>query len=115
MIKILMDNNLSPRLYLKLNQEGEWLFDHVDDFMLEAADDFTIWKFARNNGYTILTKDSDFNYLYQAKGVPPKIIWLRVGNMKTKALEILLESQKNIIAHFVKHSEQGLLEITMMD
>jgi len=48
---------------------------------LNTEDDEIIFLKARNAGNVILvTKDRDFPELQQRLGVPPKIIWLRIGN-----------------------------------
>jgi len=45
---------------------------HVDDKM--------IWQYAVDNGYVIVTKDSDFYEMSLVYGPPPKIVWLKMGN-----------------------------------
>ena len=52
----------------------------VNQVGLEQADDFTIWRFAKDNGFTIVTKDSDFHEISLVQGSPPKILWLKCGN-----------------------------------
>lgn len=39
----------------------------------------------------IVTKDKDFVALLQAKGTPPKILWVTVGNVKNAALKQIFE------------------------
>lgn len=46
------------------------------------ATDSRIWAFAAENDLVILTKDSDFSDRIQLSGPPPKVIHLRVGNMR---------------------------------
>ncbi|GGF12226.1 DUF5615 family PIN-like protein [Flavobacterium limi] len=40
----------------------------------QPAKDIEIWEFAKQNNYTILTHDDDFEKLLLLKGVPPKVI-----------------------------------------
>jgi len=48
--------------------------------------------------------------LFEAKGFPPKIILLRIGNMnKKKAEEVLLQAKSSIV--HLENSDCGLLEI----
>jgi len=54
------------------------------------ATDCEIWEFARRNGYIIVTNDSIFNDLNLLFGFPPKIIWIRTGNLATQNLASLL-------------------------
>jgi hypothetical protein len=49
---------------------------------LAQANDDKIWEHAKKDGYTIVTKDSDFNDISMVKGFPPHIIWLRIGNSR---------------------------------
>ncbi len=47
---------------------------------MQFATDREIWSFARENGFCIVTFDSDFNDLATLQGQPPKIIWLGFRN-----------------------------------
>ena len=57
---------------------------------MREADDFEIWEYAKANGYAIVSKDSDFQQRSLLYGFPPKFIWLRVGNCRSKLIEELL-------------------------
>ncbi|WP_448543711.1 DUF5615 family PIN-like protein [Roseiflexus sp.] len=63
---------------------------HVVFHGLDQASDIDIWTFARANGYTIVTRDNDFNDLSTLVGAPPKIIWLRIGDSTTARVEQVL-------------------------
>lgn len=58
-MKLLFDQNLSYKLVNRLADVFPKL-DHVRNFDLGDADDAAIWEFARQNGYTIVSKDEDF-------------------------------------------------------
>ena len=77
----------------------------------ERLSDLTIWKFAKSNNYSILTFDEDFIDLQNLYGYPPKIIWLRTGNVRTAEIASLLISQKEVIYDFIDNSEFGILEL----
>jgi len=49
---------------------------------LDESEDNLIWEFAKENGFTITTKDSDFNEILLVNGFPPQVIWIRTGNCK---------------------------------
>ena len=68
---------------------------------LENATDNIIWKFAKDHNFTIVTFDADFADIVNIKGHPPKIIWLRTGNLTTKAITKLLINHKSIIIDFI--------------
>ena len=81
-MKLLFDENLSPRLVELLAD----LFPgsvHVRDVGLSAADDADVWNYARDNGFVICSKDSDMHQRSFLFGHPPKIIWVRLGNCST--------------------------------
>ena len=59
--------------------------------------DTDIWSYAQKNGYTIVTFDSDFYDISLINGHPPKIIWLRTGNLtKNDVVKLLMEKKKQI-------------------
>jgi len=47
---------------------------------LERSSDTSIWAYARQHDFIIVTKDSDFVDLSTLYGQPPKIILLKTGN-----------------------------------
>ena len=84
---------------------------HVKQENLINASDKQIWDFAKTNEYTIVTQDSDFNDLNILNGFPPKIIWIRTGNIKTVALmNILIEYNKELES-FINNDDFGCFEI----
>ena len=56
---------------------------HVETAGLRRATDEAIWRFARDHGFAILSKDDDFSSLALVRGAPPKVIWLQIGNAPT--------------------------------
>jgi len=78
-MKLLFDENLSPKLPRLLAA----LFPHsvhACECGLRGVADEDVWEYARNNGFAIISKDSDFQQRSLLYGPPPKIIWLRIGN-----------------------------------
>ncbi len=66
-MKLLFDHNLSPRLVNRLFD----LFPesiHVYMLSMEQADDLEIWKYAQDNDFIIVTRDSDYNELLILRG-----------------------------------------------
>ena len=90
-MKLLFDQNLSPRLPSLL---ADIYPDsvHVREVALRDADDLVIWEYAKANRYTIVSKDSDFQQRSLLNGAPPKFIWLRVGNCNVAHIENLLRA-----------------------
>ena len=103
-MKLLLDQNLSYRLLDKIESVYPGS-TQVRLLGLEQADDLTIWRFARDNGYTIVTKDSDFHELSLLHGEPPKVIWFKCGNKpKWYVLGLLINNQDRIHNFHVDHS-----------
>jgi predicted nuclease of predicted toxin-antitoxin system len=63
----------------------------------DALSDLAVWERARQDGYCLVSKDSDFNELLAAKGFPPKVIWIRLGNCTTSQIATLLDDQRDTI------------------
>lgn len=76
-MKLLFDQNLSPRL---VNSLADLYPDsnHVASLGLGSATDQVVWNHAQLNDFVIVTKDADFNELSVVFGFPPKVIWLLV-------------------------------------
>jgi predicted nuclease of predicted toxin-antitoxin system len=98
-MKLLFDQNLSPRL-TRLLADIYPESIHVREVGLREADDLVIWEYAVVHGYAIVSKDSDFQQRSLLHGAPPKFIWLRVGNCTVKRTEDLLRSYSAAIHTF---------------
>ncbi|MGA2600778.1 MAG: DUF5615 family PIN-like protein [Bryobacteraceae bacterium] len=72
-MKLLLDENLSPRLVNRLDLLFPGL-THVRDVGLKQADDQQIWDWARDNDFAIVTTGADFVALAQRHGWPPKVV-----------------------------------------
>ena len=81
---------------------------HLD---LENASDVQIFDYAKSNGYTIVTFDSDFVDMNILKGIPPKIIWMKTGNLTTKAITELIYKNIQEIKIFLESEENEILEV----
>lgn len=109
-MKLLFDENLSPRL-------PEVLADvypdslHIHECGLGSADDSAIWQYAKANRFTIVSKDSDFQERGVLQGQPPKFIWLRVPNCSTQEIENLLRVAVPIIKRFIQEDQESCLAL----
>ena len=111
-MKLLLDANVSWKLVANLKEHFVECV-HVDDIPeLEfPAKDAQIWQYAKDKGYTIITRDNDFNDLISMKGFPPKIVLLRTGNCSRNFTGELLIRSKLAIQDLLKSEKHGLLEI----
>ena len=78
---------------------------------LDKSSDTDVWNFAKDNLYTIVTKDSDFNDLAIFKGAPPKVIWLKIGNCRVIEIETILKENEKEIKLFLETKDSAILEI----
>ncbi len=109
LMKLLFDQNISFRLIKKIARlypEAK----QVREIGLENATDWEIFEFAINNGYAIVTFDSDFCDLNNLNNFPIKIIWLRTGNITTKNPELIFKEKHGLIQSFL-NEENACLEL----
>ena len=79
MARFLVDVNLPYYFSLWNNSD----FIHQKDIN-DAWTDEQIWNYAKANNLTIITKDSDFSNRILLREPPPKIIHMRIGNLKMR-------------------------------
>jgi predicted nuclease of predicted toxin-antitoxin system len=109
-MKLLFDQNLSPRL---VNRLADLYPDsqHVFYLGLDQADDRALWEYAKQNDFTVVTRDSDFSELVILQGFPPKVIWIRRGNCSTNQIEEILRSHNKDITQFNENPNLGMLTL----
>jgi predicted nuclease of predicted toxin-antitoxin system len=110
-VKLLLNENLSPRLALALSD----LYpdsESVRECGLRGAPDVDVWQYAQTNGFVIVSKDSDFSQRSFLLGGPPKVIWLRIGNCTTTRVDFVLRNAAPRIHEFLSHGEESCLVLT---
>ena len=98
-MKLLFDQNLSFKLCAKLAD----LFPESSQVRLvglDQTDDRTVWQYAKDHGFVVVSQDSDLADMAALYGAPPKIIWLRCGNQPTATIEAILRGAAEAIAAF---------------
>ena len=109
-MKLLFDQNLSPRLVTMLSD----LFpgsEHVQSVGLDRSPDTPLWDFARDSDFVIVTKDVDFSDRSAIAGHPPRIIWLRLGNCTTSDIESALRRNQERVEAFNEDEDLGVLAL----
>jgi predicted nuclease of predicted toxin-antitoxin system len=107
-MKLLFDQHFSFRTVKGLDD----LFPdarHLRFFNLVHASDSEIWDFARTEGFTIITKDSDFHQRSLTFGHPPKVVWLRCGNLPRAELEAFIRKNAALLRDFIREEGKSLL------
>jgi predicted nuclease of predicted toxin-antitoxin system len=77
MIEFLVDVNLPYKFKLWHDER----FQHVREIDDEWSDR-QIWQYAKERSLTIITKDVDFSNRIITSKPPPKVIHIKIGNMK---------------------------------
>ncbi len=85
---------------------------HVRLQGLASADDLTVWEFAKQGGFVIISKDADFRQLSFLHGYPPKVVWLRVANQSTVGIEALVRGRVADFVAFQEDPDAALLVLT---
>jgi predicted nuclease of predicted toxin-antitoxin system len=109
-VKLLFDQNLSPRLVQHLSDlyPGS---EHVFLAGLDRASDSLLWDYARQNGFTIVTKDADFTDMSEVLGFPPKVVWNRLGNCSTNQIECILRQHHDAIVGLAENANAHILTL----
>ena len=58
----------------------------------ESPSDTQIWQYAKQNDLAIVTKDADFSNRFMVDDSPPKVVHLRLGNMRQRVFHVFLAS-----------------------
>lgn len=111
-MKLLFDENVSPNLAGTLAAEYPGS-THIRDVGLRGAADHQIWEYARTQGLTIVSKDTDFRERSFVEGLPPKVIWLDVGNAATSEIAALLRRERERIRQFEELPETSVLILSI--
>jgi predicted nuclease of predicted toxin-antitoxin system len=109
-LKLLFDENLSRKLPKKLADlcPGS---KPVTEIGLERATDIAIRKYAAENKFIIVSRDSDFEALDAVHGAPPKVIWIHRQNASTADYEVLLRKFREQVEAFALNDDRSLLII----
>lgn len=110
-MKLLLDENLSFRMLAELEPAFPGS-SQVTRLGLETAGDKTLWDYAKEHGFTLVTQDSDFHELAALYGSPPKVIWLKCGNRPRWFISSLLLRHRDEIIAFDDDPDADVVEIS---
>jgi predicted nuclease of predicted toxin-antitoxin system len=110
-MKLLFDENLSPKMVMAL---ADVFPDsvHVDRVGLGGGSDDDVWRYAKDNDYMIVSKDSDFYEKSILYGHPPKIILIKRGNCTNRQIQLILRNKATFIADFYQNDDVSFISIT---
>ena len=109
-MKLLFDQNISHRILPLLPEQFSGSTTVKNEGLINAHD-LEIWEFAKSNNYIIVTQDADFDALNTLFGFPPKIIWIRSGNHKTRDILDFLNDYYSDLLSFESDKKLGCFEI----
>ncbi|SHI30679.1 Predicted nuclease, contains PIN domain, potential toxin-antitoxin system component [Hymenobacter daecheongensis DSM 21074] len=108
-MRLLLDENISWRLAAYLRPHCAAVL-HVRDVGLANSPDTTIWRYARQHGYDIVTKDEDFLRLVITEGFPPRVVAIQNAQVPAaKLAEFLLAKLPQLREFLGEQTEFGLL------
>ncbi len=109
-MKLLLDENLSRRIvpFLQTNYPES---SQVALLGLEASDDKSLWEYAKQHDYVLVTQDSDFHEMSVLYGFPPKVVWLKCGNQPRKVIATRLLDHSEAVKQFYADDRKGCLEL----
>ena len=79
---------------------------------LLATTDEHIWRLAKDEGFTIVTKDNDFLARALVRGHPPQVVQVCIGNASTRQIANLLQARFDDIERFVMESNESVFMLT---
>lgn len=88
MAKYIVDTNLP--YYFSLWRTDDYVFQRDFD---PSAPDSAVWQYAKANGLTIITKDRDYSDRILLTSPPPRIIPLKIGNLKMRTFHQFITAQ----------------------
>ncbi|RZM10250.1 MAG: hypothetical protein EOO88_48380 [Pedobacter sp.] len=109
-MRLLFDQNISFRVVKQLKATFPDVIG-VRECGLFNADDYQIWEYARQNNYTVVSFDKDIPDIGSVRGFPPRIIWLRTGNLSNQSiLSLFLDHFEQFVA-FIANEKKGCLMV----
>lgn len=109
-VKLLIDHNLSSQLVPALRNLYPGSV-HVRDQGMQTASNETVWGYAREHGFAIVSKDADFHQRSLVLGAPPKFIWTRRWNCSTNEILGLLTEHHPRLIQFDSDSDAAFMAL----
>jgi predicted nuclease of predicted toxin-antitoxin system len=103
-VKLLLDENLPAALTSALDDVFPGS-THVLTLGFGQTPDIEVYRYAAKHGFTILTKDSDYDALSGRHGAPPKVILLKIGNMLADDLWQFVRVRRTDFAAFISSAD----------
>jgi predicted nuclease of predicted toxin-antitoxin system len=111
-MRVLLNENIAPSLKAEFARIS-WLNAvlHVNEVSLASQDDVALWQWACTQPTLLVTKDKDFAFMALRKGVPPKVLLLRIGNASVRETWQAIKAQILTLQSFIARLHESLLII----
>ena len=109
-MRFIFDQNISHKIIELLPEQFSDSTSIKKEGLINASDR-QVWEYAKEHNYIIVTQDSDFNDLNTLYNFPPKIIWIRTGNLRTQEILKILVDHIVEIEKFISDDDHGCFEI----
>lgn len=107
-MKLLIDENLPPSLMAILGLRFPET-QHLHNVGLAQAPDAAIWLYAKEEGFTIITQDLDFQHRMFLYGPPPRVILVRAHGLKSTEIVGFVAMRLDVITAFELNVQQPML------
>jgi predicted nuclease of predicted toxin-antitoxin system len=116
-MRFIIDAQLPKKLSIFLNERG---YNSIHTLELPNGNhtsDTEIIELSISQNYIVITKDADFWDIYKQKAEPYKLIYLTVGNLSTKDLISLFETNLNTLiekindCHVIEINRKNIISI----
>jgi predicted nuclease of predicted toxin-antitoxin system len=108
-MQLLFDENLSFRLTEAIRELFPGSRHITRSGLARGTSDRSIWEYARQNGFAIVTTDSDFVALANTLGHPPKVILLENCDYPTDVAARVLGTNAIRISEFERNDRPILI------
>lgn len=109
-MKFLVDENLPDNLSLWNNAS----FLHILKTK-GIISDSDIWQYALSNNLVIITNDTDFYFRFLSTNKSPKIVWLKVGNLRKNDLRLFIETIWHKVESLLKNHSFIIVKETTLE
>lgn len=108
-MELWLDMNLPPSPWIA--HETRSVCRHVAELGLSTATDAEVFRRARAAGAVLVTKDADYARLIRGVEPPPRVVWIRFGNVTNRRFRGLMAPLLPALLESLQAGEK-LIEIT---
>jgi predicted nuclease of predicted toxin-antitoxin system len=110
--EIWLNSNLSPAIAKWMQDETGWIVKSSYTLELNGVDDIIIYNRAKAHGKVIIiSKDSDFSFLIQAYGTPPKLVLVNKGNCDNRILWAFMKDRIREAVDILVNTDTDIAEL----